>query len=621
MNVCLHPDDPVVGPPAKGTVSVVSVAWLDDGGGVWGAAWPFGQGPEGEEIDAGKRQWDILLEWLANAPAGLVGHNVKFDVLHLAGKSKYGYRGRNLNGYVRWDSMVAAREFWPKQPAALKEIGVRLFEGDANAEQLALKQYLGPKTNPRYDLVPWEVMKPYAVQDAVLTLRTWMVQDPLLQEGHYGAYTLSTELAITQALARLELAGIPYDHEASEQAARELHQHIEKLTAEIPFDPKKAKNYYFDSPDTPVDLGKGEINPLGLPAYKLTDGGKPSLTADVLAQMVKDNQPYAEAIQKVNRYKSAISKWYEPFARKTGQDGRLRTSFRQVAAGADAAGGTRSGRFSAGRINLQAVPQDYHIFLPVPSPRQIIARATQAQCPGWTLWELDLAQAELRVAAWDAECNTMLSAVRDGRDVHGETAQRLFNTGPDHPDFAFNRQIAKRANFSLIFGSGWKTFREMIQRESGVLLSQHQAQEIVYGWRDIYPEYARRIAHFEDFVRANGYVKLRNGKRRYYAAFEDYHSGFNQFVQGSLAEYAKRWLLATDRQLYPLRQLGMEQGVGRGGLLLVVHDSQVLLLPAESAGAICEQIQQQGVRLWDQFFPGLPGGIDIKQWKVDEDGE
>lgn len=626
--VGLHPDDPVLGrwvERVQGTVSVVSVAWIDDGGGVWGAAWPFGQGPgeptedplrDGaidQEENIGRAEWDAVLDWLARAPMGLLGHNAKFDVLHLAGHAKPGYPGRNLNGYVRWDSMVAARELWPREPAALKAIGTRLFESDANAEQLALKPYLGPQTNPRYDLVPWEVMRPYAIQDAILTLRTWMVQDPLRQEGYYGAHFLGSELLITAALLRMELAGVPYDREVSTAAAAELRNQIEKLEGELPFDTKKAKDYYF-ADATPVDLGKGEITPLGLPAYKLTDGGKPSLTADVLADMVLDKHPYAEQIQKINRYKSAVSKWFEPFAVKTGPDDRLRTSFRQVAAGAEASGGTRSGRFSAGRVNLQAIPKDYHVFLPVPTPRQIIVKATE-KLEGWSLWDLDIAQAELRAAALDAGCTRMLDIIRREGDPHGETAQQLFNTGPDHPDFKFNRQVAKRANFSLIFGSGWKTFRDMIKRESGVKLSQHQSQEIVYGWRDLYPEFGRRIVFYEDFAKGTGYVKLCNGKRRYYAPFEDAHSGFNQYIQGSLAEFGKRWLLATDRQLYPLRLRGLEDGVGRGGLILVVHDSQVLLLPDESAETICEQIRAHGLYLWRQYFPGVPGAIDISQWR------
>jgi DNA polymerase I-like protein with 3'-5' exonuclease and polymerase domains len=628
----LHPDD-------GATVSVISIAWLDSEGVIWATAYPFGQGPEGQEQDLGPDEWATLLQWLATAPHGLVGHNSKFDVLQLANCAKPGYPGRNLNSYVRYDTMVGAREFWPEYPAALKQIGVRLFEADADAEQRALKPYLGPKSNMRYDLVPWEVMQPYAIQDAVLTLRVYLVQEPLYDEGQYGAHFIYPEVEISAALLRMELAGIPYDAAASRKAAEFLNAEIEALSADLPFHPNKAKDFYFSQKDeinsgltTPYDgpvlLTKGGkprvhqpkptpimIKPLSMPARKRSENtGDPSLDSEVLDQLVRDQVPYAETLQKIARYKSAVSKWYEPFAKAIGDDGRLRTSFRQVAAGAEGVGGTASGRFSAGRVNLQAIPKDFHVHLPVPTPRKLIADGAAQQCPGWSLWDLDLATAELRVAALDAGCQTMIDMVNEGRDLHGETATAIFGTEPDHPDFKFNRQVAKRGNFSFIFGSGAKTFKNMVAKESGMQLTMAQSSEIVYAWRDLYPEYGNRIYYWEEFVKANGYVTLVNGKRRYYKPGEDYHSAFNQYVQGSLAEYAKRWLLYTDRYLRHLRKRGLDEGIGRGGLVLVVHDSQVLLLPDDEAEAICENIRAAGVRLWGEIFPGVPGAIDITTW-------
>jgi hypothetical protein len=52
--------------------------------------------------------------------------------------------------------------------------------------------------------------------------------------------------------------------------------------------------------------------------------------------------------------------------------------------------------------------------------------------------------------------------------------------------------------------------------------------------------------------------------------------------------------------------------------VLVVHDSQVLLLPDDSAETICAQIRANGLRLWQQYFPGIPGDIDITPWRAEE---
>lgn len=606
----LHPDD-------GATVSVVSLAYQTPEGIVAGA-YPFGQGPAGEERDLGGYEWLVLTDWLARAGGGLVGHNAKYDVVMMSSKAKPGYAGRDLLDRLVWDTMVVARELWPRTPAALKTLGALMFEADADAEQQALKPYLGPKTNPRFDLVPWEVMKPYAVQDAVLTLRLLLRQAEAVEEGREGTRHIGRELAITKALTRMEYAGIPYDPETSRKQAAVLQEKIAELEADLPFKPTlpKAKAFFFGT-EPEADLGRGVVQCQCRVPYALTDKGQPAMDAEVLDQMVRESVPFAEEWRTIQRYKSAVSKWYTPFADRTGADGRLRTQFRQVASGQGDVGGTKSGRFSAGRVNLQAVPKDYKLHLPVISPRQVVGRAVE-EIEGWDLWELDLAQAELRTAALDAGCTTMLDLIRGGEDTHGATAAELFQTGPDHPEFAVYRQIAKRANFSLIFGSGVKTFRAMIHKEAGIALSETRATEIVYGWRDLYPEFGRRIQRCMEQVDELGYIDLTNGKRRYYQRGEDTHSAFNQRIQASLAEYAKVWLLDTERRLETVAARGVAEGIGRAGLVLVVHDSQVLLLPEELGEQVCGQVRESAIRIWSEWFnkndQGVPGDVDYGRW-------
>lgn len=605
----LHPD-----PPECSRVSAVSVAWTDPEGRIHAAAYPFGQGPEDDERDLGADEWRTLCRWLARAGGGLVGHNLKFDLLQMSGQAKPDYPGIDLLDRARWDTMVVARELWPRTPAALKVLGARMFGADADAEQLALKPYLGPQRDPRFDLVPWEVMRPYAIQDVVLTQKLLQRQVEAIEEGREGTRHIGRELRITWALTRMEYAGTPYDPDTSREQADILNQAIAEIDAQFPFKPTlpKAKAFFFGS-EPQADLGRGVVECQCRVPYALTDKGQPALDAEVMDQMVRENVPFAEEFRTMQRYKSAVSKWYEPFADKTGADGRLRTSFRQVASGQGDVGGTKSGRFSAGRVNLQAVPKDYALHLPVISPRQIIGRAVE-EIEGWGLWDLDLAQAELRTAALDAGCTTMLDLIRAGEDTHGATATQLFGTRPGDDEFKVHRQIAKRANFSLIFGSGVKTFRAMIHKEAGVSLSESRASEIVYGWRDLYPEFGRRIKACMDRVDEQGYIELTNGKRRYYQRGEDSHSAFNQRIQGSLAEYAKDWLLQTEARVESIAARGVAEGIGRAGLILVVHDSQVLLLPEDLGDQICADIRLDAIRLWSEWFDGVPGDIDYERW-------
>lgn len=598
-------------------VSVVSLAFrLDGDPTLHNFAYPFGQGPDDDLVDLGPFEWDALLNWMhyAGAHTGLVGHNANFDVIHLLAGANPGYSGSNFNDLVVFDTMAAAERVWPLESRALKSIAVRLFGEDADAEKQALKPYLGPKTNARFDRVPWPIMEPYARRDTELTLllTEYLAQSHIRDLPQY-AY-VQRELDVARALVRMEVAGLPYDVAGSRQAEADLKRDISAIRDALPFSPTipKTKQFYFEDANTPVDLGKGPIYPLGLKPRARTATGAPQLTAEDLERMAKKDLPHARDLQVLRRYESANSKWYKGFADKAGVDGRIRTQFRQFGTATGEDGGTKSGRFSVSRINLQAVPKDYALHLPVPTPRQFIARAAAA-VPGWSLYDLDLAQAELRTAALDANCETMLDAIRNGRDAHGETAEALFQTPPDHPDFKVNRQIAKRANFSLIFGSGPNTFQSMVERESGTDFSLAEARRVVYGWRELYPEFGSRIDHWMEFARFNGYVPLSNGKHRYYRPGEDWHSAFNQRIQGSLAEYAKEWLLATDSRLRPYH-LHPNNPARYGGLLLVVHDSQVLFLPDDYAEETIEAIRQEAREIWSRWFPGVPGDVDATPW-------
>jgi DNA polymerase I-like protein with 3'-5' exonuclease and polymerase domains len=281
------------------------------------------------------------------------------------------------------------------------------------------------------------------------------------------------------------------------------------------------------------------------------------------------------------------------------------------------------------RVNLQAIPHDYRLegfeaLEGLPTPRALIASAVAKDMPGWSVWELDLAQAELRVAAMWAKCERMLDAIRDGRDLHGETASELFGVQPGEPGWGFFRQVGKRGNFTLCFGAGPRTFRAMVAKETGKVYTLGESAYIVDGWNDLYPEYRRTIRkhsnRVESRIGAHGYgwVTLANGAKRWWHPSEGTHKAFNQRVQGSLAQYAVDWMNKTEQHLGAtnIQKRADADGIGGAGLLLVIHDSQVLLLPDDVGEALAGNCKILGKQLWESWFPDVPGDIDIKQWKA-----
>lgn len=618
----LHEDD-------GARVSTLSLAYELDGV-IHAYAWPFGQGPDGSEkfkipedhddyermtarISLPESEWLWLTDWLTRCKI-LVGHNIKYDTHMVNAGTVAGWRGTDLTYNSNWDTMVAAKELWPQFQIGLKPLAVRFFGESSDEEQKALKPYLGPRTDARYDRVPWPVMQPYAIKDSLYTLAIFQMQAWRKEEGYAGGEQIAREVKVMHALYRMELPGLPYDAPFSLEVAQQLGVRQAELLAELPFAPKDAKKFYFTD-KLPNSLNKRPI--AKTPPSKTFPEGQPQLTAEVLQRMVaigEETWPHAKTLFEANKIATALKMWYRPYALKT-RDGRLRCTFRHVASehgGQQHEAGTASGRFSVERINLQAIPQDFRIRFDWPTPRQVIGKAVD-KLDGWQQWELDLAQAELRVAAMWAGCEKMLSAIAEDRDLHGETAAELFNLTPDDPTWGEYRQLAKRSNFSLIFGSGPVTFRQAMAKE-GTYLSLGEAKNIVYGWRDLYPEFGDAIDWHQEFAEQHGYVELANGRYRRFGAIEQTHKAFNQRVQGSIAEMGKDWLIWSDKHLRHLRQQGLDDGIGMGGLIMVIHDSQVLLLPEEEAERYAAEVRQAGLDIWYRMFPDVPGDIEAKQW-------
>ena len=534
--------------------------------------------------------------------------------------------GVDLLDHTYWDTQVTAPVFWPRETTSLKPTSARLWGEDEMAEVEALKPYLGPKTDPAYDLVPWDVIGPYAAKDANLTIRLAYHQWALLgrwwgerDERLIGQAT--REIDVMKILYRMERAGIPYDARGSTRAAAILGGQISAVEAKLPFRPTnlQAKQFFFS--DRPV-VKDGEATPsLDLMPYSVTGKGNAQLTAEVVQRLIKDysETTRAGAVARLWEHRAklntAISMWYLPYAQGVGSDGRLRTCFRQVARGRGTEdGGTRSGRFSVERVNLQAIPHDYRLDASswgVPTPRELIGRAA-ASVPGYELWEFDLAQAELRVAAAWARCRRMLAAIEEGRDLHGETTMELWpGMTKESSEWGFYRQLGKRANFTLCFGAGGETFGKMISKETGVILSSDESSTIVSKWNGIYPEFRRAIERWSRYVEEHRQVPLASrdgfatGRPRVFRRDEDDHKAFNQIVQGSLAEFLKDWLIEV-QGICDEEGLGYVDGVGYTGLLLTIHDSIVVLLPeGEDGKRIARRIRDCAADLWVLYF-GTP---------------
>lgn len=611
-------------------------------------AWPFDQGTEGKPEDNGqpklwpeadnldRDEWECLLGILSDH--SLIMHNGKFDVeKYRVGVRRWPGIGVELIDNLVWDTQNVNDLLWRLHPTSLKPTCARLFGQEWADEAQVVKKYLAKAKLPagRWDLMPWDAIGKYADTDARITLMLKLRQEWEIEHNGAGDWLWDNEpvntpeawgrvyeaierrLDVTKVLYRMERRGVPYDEVTSREAGIECRARAVEVAKALPFGPtgEKAKKYFFGSGRT--DKG---IECQNLVPYAVTDKGKPSLTAEIVTRMIDDRVPFADKWGEYSRVSNAASMWYEGYADAVGPDGRIRTAFRQ--------NGTRSSRFSVERLNLQAIPQDYrlsdHAVLDgILTPRQIIANAVPDR---WRLYELDLAQAELRVATMFAKCKTMEEMIRDGEDLHRYTTLSLFDHVKEGTDEFFQwRQVGKRGNFSLCFGSGGRTFKRMVSKETGIQLTDAQADRIVIDWNALYPEFGRAIYKHQRVVERRqtqygyGWLDLITRERRWFQEYEEAHKAFNQRVQGNLAQFGIDWMRMTDkflRENTDLQRVAREDQIGEPGLVLTIHDSQVLLLPDNEFGQmLADSCAQFGRELWKQMFPGIPGEVDYHGWE------
>lgn len=515
----------------------------------------------------------------------IIWHNAKFDQ-HMFAKGLRGAEaatGVDLEDQFLWDTQLAQSVIDPRFGTGLKPTSVRLHlgaelgvkEGMEDDEQQALSPWLGPKTgknaDPRYDLVPWSVMGPYARMDAALTLLLFEHQWELCAEEYrFVMHHIDREFDLMKVLYRMETRGVGFDLDTAFKMETLINGVKEEVANTLPFrvTPVEARKYFF---------GLRELGGLEHPVFsdKVTEKrGDPQVDDEVIERLVKEDwegQEVAKRYQLHESLKSANSKWYGAWPYMAGMDGRLRTNHRQAS--------VVSGRLAVERIQLQAIPHIYQMpkVEGLVSVRDLFIEDTMCGCGCGVLepWEFDVSQAEIRIATARAQCRSMLMGFGRGDDSHSIATRLMFGDvfeadgykgkEEEHPRWDEFRQIAKRCNLGILYGAGVNTIQEQIKKFVGIVYPKNQVSGWIRDWNNAFPEMGQRLYQLERRAVDLGYVKLVNGRQRWFSAYEPAHKAFNQEIQGSLAETMKDIMVETENQ-YP------------GALLLQIHDSLVTRL-------------------------------------------
>jgi DNA polymerase-1 len=283
----------------------------------------------------------------------------------------------------------------------------------------------------------------------------------------------------------------------------------------------------------------------------------------------------ADLLRRYRKARKGVTTYGADWLEYLSDDGRVRADWKQL--------GAASGRMACREPNLQNLP------------RGLAYRQCFRAPAGRVLVKADYSQIELRIAAKITKDKAMLDAYAKGLDLHTLTAQRLL--GKDDVTKA-DRQIAKSANFGLLYGMGAERYREYAKTNYGLELTLAQAKHYRAGFFNAYPGLARWHRSVGDRPVD---TRTLTGRRR--LAVERFTEKLNTPVQGTGADGLKMALaLLWERR---------DRGPGAFPVL-AVHDEIVVECDADQAEAVAGWVKAAMVEAMAPLIDPVPVEVEVK---------
>lgn len=506
---------------------------------------------------------EALRSVLDDADLTKVGHNLKFDLSILA------EQGITVAGPC-YDTMLAHALIEPEQRHNLDTLSEDYLQYTTiRFNELVPDAKKGDVID--YSTVSPKALADYAIEDADVTLQLWHLFKAKLDDSGQAKVFYEVETPLLPVLAAMEREGILMCETTLSATGILLGAHIDTLRESI----NEAAGREFNL-NSPKQLGEVLFDELKLVEKpKKTKTGQYATNEQVLSALapkhpiVANILEYRQLSKLKGTYIDALPHAIDPVS------GRVHTHYGQVQ--------TSTGRLSSNDPNLQNIP--------VRSPQGREIRKAFIARPGWKLMAADYSQIELRILAALTKDEGLLTAFRDGRDIHAATAAKIFDVELDAVTRE-QRSTAKMVNFGIPYGI---SAFGLAQRLGTV--SRTEAQEIINSYFAQFPGIPGYMSRMQESAKKNGYVETITGRRRYLhdinsrngtirAAAE--RNAINMPIQGTAADMIKIAMVKVQTALTE-QQLNTR-------MLLQVHDELIFDLdPSEETivrELVTESMQQ-----------------------------
>lgn len=483
----------------------------------------------------GKNYDRVVLEEVKNliesAPT-LVFHNAKFDIVAL----------KQLDINVpsgHWiDTMIMAHlinENWPysKSLDSLAQAYLRSSHTKQMPEEVAAitnSKVLG------WSEVPSHWMFDYGRIDAEVTFELFVELWPKFKNEGLDTFW-PHKARLIEVVIEMEYRGVSINMpfvESMIDAAEQAIQDYDELLG--------------GSASSPKFLQQKLIEEMGLPVVKRSHKtGNPSFDKEAMSvyeQILSDRgDDLANHILAYRGWVHAKGLFYEPYKRLVSPDGRIRPSYKHHKDSEE--GGTVTGRLSCADPNLQQIPRVSN-----KSWNGRVKKSFQGS-EGFTLWEADYAQLELRLGTAYANEPYLKEVFKNGRDIFTELAQVL----------GWDRYHTKVFVYSTQYGAGKTRISHIFS------VSENQAQALINQYYNQFPRFRQISESAKAKCLAERRIRLWSGRYRHFAnPREENHKAFNSLIQGGAADIVERVMIKVFDEID-------QKSDGEVRMLLQVHDS------------------------------------------------
>jgi len=498
----------------------------------------------------------------------VVGHNLKYDLNILAGV------GVRLAG-LDFDTSLASYCLDPSRRGhELEQLVIDRFgHGLPTPEEVSGVRGLA------FDELSPEQAVQIAAPRADYALRLFEIFAEDLDSFAATSLFEEIEMPLIPVLTGMERAGIRIDREHFETSATRLRSEVTQIKEEI----DKLAGEDVNLRSVP-QLRTLLFDKLELPAKKRTKTGA-STDESVLAELASEGHVIPRLILEHREVDKLLSTYVAKLpALIDPHTGRIHTSFNQTV--------TATGRLSSSDPNLQNIPIRSEVG------REI--RKGFIPADGHLFVAADYSQVELRVLAHLSGDPAFVKAFREDRDIHRETAARIFGVGSEQVTPGM-RARAKTINFATIYGQG------PVALASQLGISRDEARSFIDQYFERFHGVRDYLEAMKEQARETGYVVTLSGRRRYIPEIRSRNPGMRGFgertatnspIQGTAADLIKVAMIRVHDRLEPTR----------GRMLLQVHDE---LLFEVAEGSIDEVEAQVKGEMESAMSLDVPLKVDI----------